>query len=519
MKCYLLLFGLLLLPACQSQPSAAPTHLQPNLILILVDDLGWQDTSVSFTATPTAFQERYRTPNLERLAAAGMRFSNAYASGSVCTPTRSALLSGQAPALSHITDWTLYEDRDFSRPMLPLADPMWNKAGLAPNPNLLPELLREQGYRTIFIGKAHFGARETPGANPLNLGFDVNIAGHAAGAPGSYYASEDFGTRKDNPWGVPGLDAYHGKDLFLTEALTLEMERELEDAAADGRPFFLDFSHYAVHTPIQADPRFAPAYLERGLDAKEAAYASLIEGVDDSLGRMLAKLEELDLADDTLILFTSDNGGLSASGRGQTPSGTGKDTHNTPLRSGKGSGYEGGLRVPFVLAWAGDVLGNSAAEPTQSAALSLPLANGQMEDTPTITTDIFVTFALLGGVPEQRVASIQAEGVDLRPILSGQSELEPRFLAWNYPHKWGPSGDLYQPFVALREGDWKIIHWYHNHTWELYNLSSDLGEQVNRMQSDPEMASHMQTLLRTWMLEVDAQRPIDQASGIMLPMP
>ena len=519
MKCYTLLLGFSLLAACQASLPDSDLPRKPNLILVLVDDLGWQDTSVSFTETPTLFQQRYRTPNLERLAVAGVRFSNAYASGSVCTPTRSALMSGQAPSRSHITDWTLHEKRDFSRPMPPLADPQWSKAGLIPSADLLPELLREQGYRTIFIGKAHFGARETPGADPLNLGFDVNIAGHAAGAPGSYYAKDSFGTLKDNPWGVPGLEEYHGQDIFLTEALTLEMERELDAAAKDGRPFFLDFSHYAVHTPIQADPRFAPAYLERGLDAKEAAYASLIEGVDVNLGRMLDKLEALDLADNTLILFTSDNGGLSVGGRGKTPSGSGKDTHNAPLRSGKGSGYEGGLRVPFVLAWAGDVLGHPSSELHESAAENLPLQAGRLDSTPTITTDLYVTLALLGGVPQERVASTHPEGIDLAPLLRGGSALAPRFLAWNYPHKWGPEGDRYEPFVALRNGDWKIIHWYHDHSWELYNLASDLGETENRMQTDPEVAARMQELLRSWMLEVDAQRPIDQATGVMLPIP
>ncbi|PCJ52638.1 MAG: sulfatase [Planctomycetota bacterium] len=519
MKCCSLLLCLLLLPACQLDTRPLETAHQPNIVLILVDDLGWQDTSVAFTEEATPFQGRYRTPKLERMARAGVRFSNAYASGSVCTPTRSALLTGQSPARSHISDWTLYQNQDFSRPMETLSDPDWCKAGVTPSPDLLPELLRAQGYRTIFIGKAHFGARGTDGANPLQLGFDVNIAGHAAGAPGSYFATDSFGAKDDNPWGVPGLDAYHGKEMFLTEALTLEMERELEVAAKDGRPFFLDFSHYAVHTPIQADPRFASAYREAGLDEKEAAYASLIEGVDVSLGRLLTKLEQLHLADDTLIIFTSDNGGLSAHGRGKTPSGTGKDTHNAPLRSGKGSGYEGGIRVPFVVAWAGQVLGHSPLVSRQTPASILPLQAGRLDDTPIITSDLFVTLARLGGVTTERMASTNPEGLDLRDLLSGNTELPARFLAWNYPHKWGPEGDGYQPFTALRKGDWKIIHWYEKGSWELYNLVSDLGEQVDCMLTEPEVAANMQGLLRSWMVEVGAQRPVDKATGEMLPIP
>ena len=484
---------------------------QPNIVLILVDDLGWQDTSVAFTSLPTAFQARYRTPNLERLAAVGLRYSNAYASGSVCTPPRAALLSGLLPARTQISDWTLYTDRDFSRAMPELADPDWCRSGLAPSPDLLPELLREQGYRTIFIGKAHFAALGEPGADPTKLGFDVNIAGHAAGAPGSYYGSKNFGNDKEGPWGVPGLEQYHGQDIFLTEALTREMESELEAAAADGRPFFLDFSHYAVHTPIQADERYAAAYRDAGLDKQEAAYASLIEGVDDSLGRLLAKLHDLDLAANTIIVFTSDNGGYSAGGRGKTPAGTGAGTHNAPLRSGKGSGFEGGLRVPLVVAWAGDVLGYRQPQHFASA--------GSLVATPVITTDFYTTFARLGGVSSARLATIETGGVDLRAQWEHGTALPSRLLAWNYPHKWGPTGDRYEPFTALRDGNWKIIYWYESVRWELYDLSQDLGEQRNLMSVYPEEAVRLQEKLRTWMRVNNAQRPLDKASGQMLPIP
>jgi len=499
-----------LLAACQSPTQHTPVPTPPNIILILVDDLGWQDTSVAFTPEPTPFQARYRTPNLERLAAVGLRYSNAYASGSVCTPTRAALLSGEQPARTHITDWTLHTDRDFSRKMPELADPDWCKTGLAPSPILLPELLRDRGYRTIFIGKAHFAAIGTPGADPLNLGFDVNIAGHAAGAPGSYYGTDNFGNGADSPWAVPGLEKYHGQDIFLTEALTLEMERELEVAAADGRPFFLDFSHYAVHTPIQADERFAPAYREAGLDNQEAAYASLIEGVDDSIGRMLRKLEELDLAENTIIVFTSDNGGYSVGARGLTPSGTGAGTHNAPLRSGKSSGYEGGIRVPFVVAYAGDAIRGKGSRLHQP---------GRIIDTPIITADLYYTFVNLGRVFGPWPEIPHHEGVDLGMQWYQGRSLSPRILAWNYPHKWGPKGDRYEPFTALRDGDWKIIYWYESAEWELFHLAEDLGESVNLFAERPDKAMQMLEALRAWMRENDAQRPIDRASGAMLPIP
>lgn len=483
----------------------------------MVDDLGWQDTSVAFTESPTEFQSRYRTPHLARLAAAGMRFSDAYASGSVCTPTRTALLCGRSPARTRITDWTLHVDRDFSRRMPELADPPWRKAGLAPSPHLLPKLLRAQGYRTIFIGKAHFGARGTAGADPTRLGFDVNVAGHAAGAPGSYYGERAYGTRTGGPWGVPGLERYHDTDTFLTEALTLEMERELEEAAADSRPFFLDLSHYAVHTPIQADPRFAPAYRAAGLDAKEAAYASLIEGVDAGLGRLFAKLHELGIADDTLVVFTSDNGGLTAHGRGATPDGSGKDTHNRPLRSGKASGYEGGIRVPFVVGWAHAALGVEAR--AGAACHALPIEGGAIDDSPIITTDLFVTFASLANVPRARIEAAQPDGVDLSPRFAGRGDLAERALFWNYPHKWGPAGDRYEPFVAMRDGRWKLIYWYESKEFELFDLETDLGETQNVFRAGDPVSERARTTLRAWMVAVDAQRPIDAATGAMLPVP
>ncbi|MHC4823120.1 MAG: sulfatase [Planctomycetota bacterium] len=519
MRGRLLLLPYALLLGCHAVAPGGHPLEPPNLVLILVDALGWQDTSVAFTDEPTPFQARYRTPHLERLAAAGIRFSDAYASGSVCTPTRAALLSGLEPALTRITDWTLHVDRDFARPMPPLADPPWRRAGLNPGKDLLPELLREQGYRSIFLGKAHFGAIGTAGADPLQLGFDRNIAGHAAGAPASYFGKDDFGAGGDGPWGVPGLEAYHGQDIYLTEALTLEMELALEEAAADGRPFFLDFAHYAVHTPIQADPRFVDAYLEAGLDPKEAAYASMIEGVDDSLGRLLQKLEDLDLARDTLIVFTSDNGGLSAHGRGTTPSGSGKDTHNAPLRSGKASGYEGGIRVPFVLAWAHDLVGDTSSSDRRPVPRTWALPPGSLDATPIHTADLYTTFAGLAGVSQVRLSQVEAAGLDLGPLLESGIPLPERSLVWHYPHKWGPSGDRYGPFTALRNGDWKILYWYQEAEWELFDLGHDLGEQRNLIEERSETASHMQEQLRSWMRRVDAQRPIDQASGEMLPFP
>jgi arylsulfatase A-like enzyme len=239
----------LLMTFCAAPAMASP----PNIVMFLVDDLGWQDASVPFHTEPTAFNERYHTPNLERLAAAGMSFTSAYASAPVCTPTRTSIMTGQAPGRTRITYWTLHEDRDTSRKRDDLRAPPWNVNGLQAGHVTLPALLRDAGYRTIHVGKAHFGAHGTSGADPTNLGFEVNVAGHASGAPASYLGTHDFSQagRSGRPeersvWDVPGLEKYHGREVFLTEALALEAVAAVRRAVQEGRPFFLNMAPYAT---------------------------------------------------------------------------------------------------------------------------------------------------------------------------------------------------------------------------------------------------------------------------------
>lgn len=485
------LFGALPLVGCASAPSpTAPPRSQPNFIVFLVDDLGWQDISLPLHDVPTPLNERYRTPNVERLAAQGMTFTQAYASAPVCTPTRTSLITGRSPARNHITYWTLNADSDTSAPFPGLLPPAWDVNGLQPDDITLPALLSTAGYRTIHVGKAHFGALGTPGSDPTNLGFDVNVAGHGAGAPASYLASESFS--RDSVWDVPGLESWHGGDGFLTEALSAEALAAVRAAVAAGQPFFLNMAPYAVHTPIMANPRHVGDY--PGLPPVEAAYASMVAGVDRALGELLDLLDELGIADETVVIFTSDNGGLSAHGRAGEP-----HTHNAPLCSGKGSYYEGGLRVPAVVRWPGV---------TEAGARST---------VPIITHDLFQTLLAMADVslePEQRGA---LDGQDITPLLtggaSGASDFSSRPLLWHQPHYWGIPGPGIEPFSAMRQGRWKLIYRHLDRGFELYDLQDDLGERHDLSRSRPQLTRQLAGEMTRQLQRADAQMSLDEESG------
>ncbi|WP_190811461.1 sulfatase [Flagellimonas sp. S3867] len=502
----LLLLGLVMFASCQPEKKKeiAPS---PNIVLFFVDDMGWQDTSVPFWNKKTPFNERYITPNMERLAKEGMKFTQAY-STAVCSPTRVSLMTGMNAARHRVTNWTL--KKDMLQPMevnhKTLQFPEWNVNGMSPvegddkavYATPLPQMLKDAGYFTIHSGKAHFGAIGTPGENPINLGFDVNIAGHAAGAPESYFGTENFGNGKEGKevWAVPGLEQYHGKDIYLTEAITQEALKSLDTAVEKEQPFFLYMAHYAVHTPIMGDDRYLQEYLEKGMDSTEAKYASMVEGMDKSLGDIMDYLEREKMDENTIILFMSDNGGLSAVARGGE-----KHTHNKPLASGKGSAYEGGIREPMLVKWPGKVRPNSVTEEYL------------------IIEDFYPTILEMAGVENPNVV----QTIDGQSFLSLLSEKESntaeRALFWHYPNEWGPDGPGIGASSTVRKGDLKLIYFHEDQHFELFDLKTDIGETKNLASEHPEKVDELAKILSNHLRHVDAQMPSFKNTGEPVPFP
>jgi len=460
----------------------------PNVIFFLVDDMGWQETSVPFHVEPTPLNARYRTPAMEQLARRGMKFTQAYASA-VCSPTRISYLTGMNAARHGVTNWTLRRDTAPDAGHKFLKPPRWNVNGLAPAPGVertvvatpLPALLRTAGYRTIHCGKAHFAARGTPGADPRALGFDVNIAGHAAGGPGSYLGAHDFSAawrKGDRIWDVPGLEAYHGQDIRLDEALTREAVKAVEAAVAEDRPFYLSMTHYAVHAPWEADERFLAAYAEAGLKGQAAVLASMIESMDKSLGDLLDACERLGVADDTVVIFMSDNGSPS-----QCP-------RNLPLRGHKISCYEGGSRVPMIVAWPGVT------------------APGSTCTAPVIVEDVFPTVLDIAAVTVRDTVQT-VDGVSLAPLLRGEPPAGDRELVWHFPHSY--SGQ--HPFSSIRVGNWKLIHHHAERKLELFELAADISEKRDLAADRPDVVADLAGRLARRLEERGALMPVDTRTG------
>lgn len=499
LKKLLLLAGLL---ACTAVKAQSPAIKSPNIIFFLVDDMGWQDTSVPFWDSITPANRKFRTPNMERLCKSGTKFTNAYAA-SVCTPSRVSLLTGMNVARHRVSNWTSTKNTAVDGKDSLLDIPDWNVNGISPVPDQeksvyatpLPQLLKDHGYYTIQCGKAHFGAYGTIGADPLNLGFVKNIGGSAAGHPASYLAEDDFGRQPGKfilQAEIPGLDKYRKKHSFLTEDLTQEAMLAMDTAQLRKQPFFLYMAHYAVHLPYNPDDRFIQRYLDLGLPKPEAAYAALVEGMDQSLGELMDYLDQHHLTENTIIVFMSDNGGFSHPPRQGNP-----NTQNYPLRGGKGSLYEGGVREPMMVRWNGVT------------------APGSVNDQYVIMEDFYPTILEWAGIRNYKTVQT-TDGQSIIPYLKQPSLRNPsRALIWNYPNDWtgGQLGNDNAWLTAIRQDNWKLIYFEKEQRLELYNLSNDIYESNNLIATNPKKAKELADLLTKELKARKAQMPHYRATG------
>ncbi|MGL5682594.1 MAG: sulfatase [Marinifilaceae bacterium] len=490
-------------------PMALSAAEKPNIIFFLVDDMGWQDTSVPFWSETTPQSKQFHTPNMERLAQQGVKFTNAYACP-VSSPSRISLMTGSNASQHKVTNWTLHQDKSTDQPHKTLNFERWNYNGMSPErtdsnafySKALPQILRENGYTTAIVGKAHLGAINTPAADPTNIGFDVNIGGHAAGAMGSYLGEYNYGNKQQGtwtaPWGVPHLETYHGSNTFLTEALTLESCKFMQNCADAQKPFFLYLSHYAVHAPFTADKRFYDKYIKAGLTPKEAEYASLVEGMDKSLGDIMDWLETNNQAKNTIIIFMSDNGGYSVGRGGEAAQ------RNYPLRGGKGACYEGGIREPLIVSWPG------VATP------------GSENQTPVIIEDCFASILDMANVRAYLVPQ-QVDGISFAKAIRKNKTINPqRPLVFHYPNNWGERHeDVGIPQSAIRIGKYKMVHTYETGKNEIYDLSDDIGERNNLIHSPhyAKIAEKMARVLSRTLRINGSNMPVNKADNTRLPYP
>ncbi|HEY8955931.1 sulfatase [Chitinophaga sp.] len=502
------LFLLAALLTGMQTPVQSQAKKTPNIIFFLVDDMGWQDTSVPFWDSITPANQKFRTPNMERLCKAGTKFTNAYAA-SICTPSRVSFLTGMNVARHHVSNWTAYRNKAVDGQDSLLEIPAWNVNGISPEASQersvyatpLPQLLKEHGYYTIQCGKAHFGAYQTIGADPLNLGFVKNIGGSAAGNPASYLAEDDFGRRPDRfilQAEIPGMEKYRGKHSFLTADLTQEAMLAMDTAQLKKQPFFLYMAHYAVHLPYNADDRFIQRYLDMGLPQPEAAYAALVEGMDESLGQLMDYLDQHHLTENTIIVFMSDNGGYSHPPRQGAP-----NTQNYPLRGGKGSLYEGGVREPMIISW------NGVTKP------------GTVNSQYVIMEDFYPTILEWAGIRKSRTVQT-VDGRSMVPFLK-QPGLrdQTRPLVWNFPNDWtgGRLGEDNSWLTAIRQGKWKLIYFEKQQRLELYNLEEDIHEAVNVAARYPVKTRELAGLLTKELKQRGAQLPVYKATKKAVPYP
>lgn len=479
----------------------------PNIIIFLVDDMGLMDTSLPFivdsSGNPVRYplNDWYRTPNMERMASQGIRFSTFYAQN-VSSPTRASLMTGQNAARHGVTNWidTGENNRGKYGPL------DWNWNGLDDKMILLPRVLKDNGYRTIHIGKSHFGRIGCVGDNPLNLGFDVKIGDVTVG-PRSYLGEKNFGYKGiDDQYFPKGLEKYAGKDIFLTEALTLEAINQMNKASDSGIPFFLYMSHYAVHAPFVADNRFINNYNAEDNSKSQGAraYASMVEGMDKSLGDIMNYLIKKGIDDNTLILFIGDNGS-------DAPLGDEKGySSSSPFRGKKGSEYEGGNRVPFIVSWGEKNLDNIWQK-------KLPINPNTIQNQMGTVMDVFPTLLSLLGISTP--ADVQLDGYDLTCQISGKfNEKRPERMLVHFPHEHRGSY-----FTTYREGDWKLIYYYNPEMprfffCELYNLKKDPYEIHNYATTKTSKLREMIKKMSDELKRNNAKYPIDADGNVIYPL-
>ena len=487
--------------------TAALAQERPNIVLFLVDDMGVMDTSVPFLTdgkgNPVRYplNDWYRTPNMERLAGQGVRFSQFYAQG-VSSPSRASLLTGQDAARHRVTNWIRSEgnNRDDYGPY------DWNWEGLGANNVTLPRLLQQAGYRTIHVGKGHFAPFGHSGEDPRDLGFDVNVAGSSIGEPGSYLGENGYGLlRGTRSRAVPGLEKYHGTNTFLTEALTLEALAQVDSAIAAKEPFFLYLSHYAVHNPFEIDKRFIAHYQDTTFSQAARGYATLIEGMDKSLGDVLDHLQDLGIAENTLIVFLGDNGS-------DAPLGGSHDIGSSaPLRGKKGSEFEGGTRVPCIIAWA-------RPDGQNAWQRKYPVLQGAISREIGTIMDIFPTLTLLSGAQVPLPPAYIEDGYLLWGILGGGEDPwhEDTFLD-HFPHQHRGSY-----FTTWRHGPWKLIYYYNpDHPdypqCTLFNLEEDPSESQDVLRKHPRIARRLLREMIGRLQRDNATYPVDFEGKPVLP--
>jgi len=451
---------------------------KPNFVFFLIDDLGWMDLG--------CYGSRfYETPNIDRLAAGGMRFADAYAACPVCSPTRASIMTGKYPARLGITQWIGGPNEPTAyRHYMPLEEVT------------IAEALKEAGYATGFVGKWHLSTRDETRQTyyPDRQGFDVNIGGDWSGAPPTYFYPYEKRNRR-----LESMPPGGEEGEYLTDRLTDESLKFLE--ANKDKPFLLYLSHYAVHTPVESKealtakyeakararaegerPEAKPVYgrYKTRMVQDHAAYAGMVQSVDESVGRVMGKLSALGLERDTIVIFMSDNGGLSTVGR-EGP------TCNLPLRAGKGWLYEGGIREPMLMKWPGVVKAGSVCRE------------------PVTSTDFYPTMLEMAGLPAKPEQHV--DGVSLVPLLKGEGRPKREAMYWHYPHYHG-SGN--RPSGAVRAGDYKLIEWYEDGQVELYHLKDDLGEQNDLAAKQPEKAAELRRMLHAWREEMGGKMPVGE---------